>query len=244
MGRVRAAGRGSAASAHRAPCARRRAGRARRCVVRRFRLPRLRARGTRSSSPELVLLDAPLPDHDWSEEVVAYAEEEERLLEAGDLDAATELNLSFWAPTVADRLRPMTRWSLELEVDEVEEVDLGAGARPHARGRGRARQGGLPCDSGAPRARAAGGGAGDHSRAPATCPSVERPEATAALVRALSPGLDWAHDACALVRAGASCSLSLSAFPQAHRRPSARRARRRWSSPSTGRQSRYTPLTS
>ena len=75
---------------------------------------------------ELVLLDAPLPDHEWSDEVVTYAEEEERLLEAGDLDAATELNLAFWAPSVADRLRPMTRWSLELEIDEIEEVDLGA----------------------------------------------------------------------------------------------------------------------
>ena len=75
---------------------------------------------------ELVLLDAPLPDHEWSDEVITYAEEEERLLEAGDLDAATELNLAFWAPSVADRLRPMTRWSLELEIDEIEEVDLGA----------------------------------------------------------------------------------------------------------------------
>ena len=75
---------------------------------------------------ELVLLDSPLPDHDWSDEVIEYAEEEERLLEAGDLDAATELNLAFWAPSVADRLRPMTRWSLELEIDEIEEVDLGA----------------------------------------------------------------------------------------------------------------------
>jgi 3-oxoadipate enol-lactonase len=75
---------------------------------------------------ELVLLDSPLPDHDWSDELVTYADEEERLLEAGDLDAATELNLAFWAPSVADRLRPMTRWSLELEIDEIEEVDLGA----------------------------------------------------------------------------------------------------------------------
>jgi pimeloyl-ACP methyl ester carboxylesterase len=75
---------------------------------------------------KLVLLDSPLPDHDWSDEVTAYAEEEERLLEAGDLSGATELNLSFWAPTVADRLRPMTRWSLELELDEIEQVDLGA----------------------------------------------------------------------------------------------------------------------
>jgi 3-oxoadipate enol-lactonase len=75
---------------------------------------------------DLVLLDAPLPDHEWSDEMEAYGDEEERLLEAGDLDAATELNLSFWAPTVADRLRPMTRWSLELEIDEIEEVDLSA----------------------------------------------------------------------------------------------------------------------
>jgi 3-oxoadipate enol-lactonase len=75
---------------------------------------------------ELVLLDAPLPDHDWSDEVIRYAEEEERLLEAGDLDAATELNLSFWAPSLADRLRPMTRRSLELKIEEIEEVDLGA----------------------------------------------------------------------------------------------------------------------
>jgi 3-oxoadipate enol-lactonase len=75
---------------------------------------------------DLVLLDAPLPDHEWSEEVVAYGDEEERLIEAGDLDAATELNLAFWAPAVADRLRPMTRWSLELDVEEIEEVDLSA----------------------------------------------------------------------------------------------------------------------
>ena len=93
---------------------------------------------------DLVLLDAPLPDHDWSDEVVAYGDEEERLIEAGDLDAATELNLAFWAPAMADRLRPMTRWSLELDVDEIEQVDLSAVQRPHARGGGRARQGGLP----------------------------------------------------------------------------------------------------
>lgn len=75
---------------------------------------------------DLVLLDAPLPDHEWSDEVETYAEEEERLIEAGDLDAATELNLGFWAPAVAGQLRPMTRWSLELEIDEIEQVDLSA----------------------------------------------------------------------------------------------------------------------
>jgi 3-oxoadipate enol-lactonase len=75
---------------------------------------------------ELVLLDAPLPDHEWSDEFTRYAEEEERLWEAGDLDAVTELNLSFWAPSVADRLRPMARRSVELDIEEVEDVDLSA----------------------------------------------------------------------------------------------------------------------
>ena len=79
---------------------------------------------------DLVLLDAPLPDHEWSDEVIRYAEEEEHLIDAGELDAATELNLAFWAPGVAERLRPMTRWSLELEVDEIEEVDLSAVRAP------------------------------------------------------------------------------------------------------------------
>ena len=63
---------------------------------------------------DLVLLDAPLPDHEWSQEIVNYAAEEERLLEAGDLDAATELNVSFWAPAVADVVRPMQRRAFAL----------------------------------------------------------------------------------------------------------------------------------
>jgi pimeloyl-ACP methyl ester carboxylesterase len=75
---------------------------------------------------ELVLLDAPLPEHEWSDEFTRYAEEEERLFEAGDLDAVTELNLSFWAPKLADRLRPMARRSVELDLQEVEDVDLSA----------------------------------------------------------------------------------------------------------------------
>jgi 3-oxoadipate enol-lactonase len=78
----------------------------------------------------LVVLDPPLPDHEWSAEIEEYGAEEERLLEAGELDAATELNLSFWAPAAADRLRPMTRRSLEFEIDEIEAVDLGAVEAP------------------------------------------------------------------------------------------------------------------
>lgn len=79
----------------------------------------------------LVVLDAPLPDHDWSDPgFLAYAEEEERLFEAGDLDAVTELNLSYWAPDLADRLRPMTRRSVEFDVPEIEAVDLSAVRMP------------------------------------------------------------------------------------------------------------------
>jgi 3-oxoadipate enol-lactonase len=64
----------------------------------------------------LVLLDCPLPDHDWSEEVVAFHEEEDRLLEEGDLDAATDLNVRFWAPDHADLIGPMQRRSFELQL--------------------------------------------------------------------------------------------------------------------------------
>jgi 3-oxoadipate enol-lactonase len=75
---------------------------------------------------DLVLLDAPLPDHDWSREILEYMDEEERLLEAGDLDGATELNVAFWAPTVAELVRPMQRRAFELQAaldDELEEPE-------------------------------------------------------------------------------------------------------------------------
>ncbi len=75
---------------------------------------------------ELVLLDAPLPDHEWSDEFTRYAEEEERLFESGDMDAVTELDLSFWAPKLAERLRPMARRAVDLDIQEVEGVDLSA----------------------------------------------------------------------------------------------------------------------
>jgi pimeloyl-ACP methyl ester carboxylesterase len=74
---------------------------------------------------KLVLLDAPLMDHEFSDEFMAYVNEEERLLEAGDTDAAVELNLDFWCPRIADRVRPMLPGSLELENEELEQPDLG-----------------------------------------------------------------------------------------------------------------------
>ena len=81
---------------------------------------------------ELVLLASRVPDHKWSEEIVAYAEEEDRLIEEGDLDAAADLNALFWAPSVAERVQPMQRRSFELQVSsaaealEPERIDLGA----------------------------------------------------------------------------------------------------------------------
>jgi 3-oxoadipate enol-lactonase len=81
---------------------------------------------------ELVLLASRVPDHEWSDEIIAYAEEEDRLLEEGDLDAAADLNARFWAPSVAERVRPMQRRSFELQVSsaaealEPERIDLRA----------------------------------------------------------------------------------------------------------------------
>jgi 3-oxoadipate enol-lactonase len=80
----------------------------------------------------LVLVDAPLFDHPWSKEMVSYFEEEDRLLEEGDLDSATDLNVRFWAPALAEVVRPMIRRSFELQVasqaEETtpEKVDLAA----------------------------------------------------------------------------------------------------------------------
>jgi pimeloyl-ACP methyl ester carboxylesterase len=79
---------------------------------------------------KLVLLDAALPDHEFSAEVETYAQEEERLLEAGDVDAAVELNLEFWCPGVADRVRPMVAGSLEWEGEGPEVIDLSSVRAP------------------------------------------------------------------------------------------------------------------
>ena len=73
---------------------------------------------------KLVLLDAPLMDHDFSPEFMEYVEEEERLIEAGDLDAAVELNLAFWCPGIADRVRPMAAASMEIENAELPDPPL------------------------------------------------------------------------------------------------------------------------
>jgi 3-oxoadipate enol-lactonase len=72
---------------------------------------------------KLVLLDAPLPGHEFSDDFMAYVREEERLIdEVGDLDAAAELNLRFWCPGVADRVRPMAKQALEWQIEHDEPI--------------------------------------------------------------------------------------------------------------------------
>jgi 3-oxoadipate enol-lactonase len=83
---------------------------------------------------ELVLLDAPLFDRTWSEEIVRYQREEDGLLEQGDLRGAAILNADFWltSPEPRDRVIEMQERAFELqdqsEAEEVspETVDLGA----------------------------------------------------------------------------------------------------------------------
>jgi len=65
----------------------------------------------------LLLVSPGLPGHDWSPEVRACWEAEEEVVERGDLDAATEVCVEFWAqPHVRDAVRPMQRRALELQV--------------------------------------------------------------------------------------------------------------------------------
>jgi 3-oxoadipate enol-lactonase len=95
-----------------------------------------------SSRPELVtalvLLDAPLPDHDWSEEIEGYAEREEELIEEGEFRAAAEWTADFWLedPSQRDRVIEMQERAYQLqaesEAEEVgaESIDLGAVRAP------------------------------------------------------------------------------------------------------------------
>ena len=84
--------------------------------------------------PELVLLDAPLPDHDWSAEVERFSNAEDGLLEQGDLRGAAILNADFWLESAEPRERviAMQERAFELQEEseaegiEPEEIDLGA----------------------------------------------------------------------------------------------------------------------
>jgi pimeloyl-ACP methyl ester carboxylesterase len=87
---------------------------------------------------DLILLDAAFPDHNWSQEILDYSNEEEALLEQGDFRGAAILNAGFWlqGDEHRDRVIAMQERAFELEAEseaesvEPESVDLGAiGAR-------------------------------------------------------------------------------------------------------------------
>jgi 3-oxoadipate enol-lactonase len=83
---------------------------------------------------ELVLLGAPLPDHDWSDEVERFGREEDSLLEQGDLRGAAILNADFWleSPEPRDLVIEMQERAFELDGEsdaegiEPDEIDLTA----------------------------------------------------------------------------------------------------------------------
>jgi 3-oxoadipate enol-lactonase len=83
---------------------------------------------------DLVVLGAPLFDHDWSDELATYGREEEGLLEQGDLRGAAILNADFWLAREGPRRRviEMQERAFELQSEsEAEEItpetfDLGA----------------------------------------------------------------------------------------------------------------------
>jgi pimeloyl-ACP methyl ester carboxylesterase len=65
---------------------------------------------------KLVLVDPGLPAWDWSQELRDYWAAEEAAYEAGDLAAATEINLEFWVkPEHRDEVRPQQRRAVELQ---------------------------------------------------------------------------------------------------------------------------------
>jgi pimeloyl-ACP methyl ester carboxylesterase len=57
----------------------------------------------------LALADPPLPGHAWSEEMRVYSDAEDEALEAGDLEAATEVNVEFWLPSAREEVRAAIR---------------------------------------------------------------------------------------------------------------------------------------
>jgi len=70
---------------------------------------------------KLVLVNSGVPAWDWSEELREYWAAEAAAFEAGDLDAATEINLAFWVkPEHHDEVRPQQRLALELAADHAE----------------------------------------------------------------------------------------------------------------------------
>jgi 3-oxoadipate enol-lactonase len=65
---------------------------------------------------KLVLVGTGLPEWQWTEEMQDYFAREQAAVDAGDLAAATEVNLEFWvAPQHRDEVRPQQLRALELQ---------------------------------------------------------------------------------------------------------------------------------
>jgi 3-oxoadipate enol-lactonase len=83
---------------------------------------------------DLVLLGAALPDHDWSEEIQDFGNQEDALVEQGDLRGAAILNADFWLadPGPRERVIEMQERAFELQLQseaegvEPETIDLAA----------------------------------------------------------------------------------------------------------------------
>jgi 3-oxoadipate enol-lactonase len=83
---------------------------------------------------DLVVLGAPLPDHEWSKEIEDLRREEEGLLEQGDLHGAAVLNADFWleSPEPRERVIAMQERAFELQAEseaepvEPDSIDLSA----------------------------------------------------------------------------------------------------------------------
>lgn len=64
----------------------------------------------------LVLVAPGLPGWQWTEEMRDYWAEEEKAADAGDLEAATEVNLQMWVPPeLWDEVRPQQLRALQLQ---------------------------------------------------------------------------------------------------------------------------------
>jgi pimeloyl-ACP methyl ester carboxylesterase len=80
---------------------------------------------------KLVLVGAGVGAWDWTDELRGYFAAEEAAIERGDLDEATEVNLSFWVdPAHHDEVRPQQRRALELQTAHEEPEVLWPEERP------------------------------------------------------------------------------------------------------------------
>ena len=71
----------------------------------------------------LVVMDAPLPDHDWSERMTSFFEAENAAIEAGQVEQAVQLNVDQFVPSASSEVQALVaemqerafRLQLELE---------------------------------------------------------------------------------------------------------------------------------